>query len=156
MGRARSRIGAPLILLILAVFTSTASSQSLTKDNFHEYLRALENVDAEALRNRFYHEDFVLQLGDETMDLAGLLEYEAYLKSLVDFRFEVMQIVADESGIAIDVMETFDVKQDADVPNIGPARAGETYELHLNVFYGLTDGKISTINANVLSVEKLE
>lgn len=25
-----------------------------------------------------------------------------------------------------------------------------------NVFYGLTDGKISTISANVLSVEKLE
>jgi predicted ester cyclase len=147
---------APVVLLSLAILSGGAFAQPLSKENFHEYLSALEDVDAEALESRFYHEDFLLQLGEETMDIAELLEYENQLKSLVDFRFEVKQIVADESGIAIDAIETFDVKRDADVPNIGPARAGEKYELHINVFYGLTDGKISSISANVLSVRKIE
>jgi hypothetical protein len=46
------------------------------------------------------------------MDLAGLLEFEKSLKSLADFHFDVRQIVADESGIAIDAIETFDVLHD--------------------------------------------
>lgn len=155
----RNKVQFSRLLSVFLVFVSMNGpllAQSLTKENFHEYLRALENVDADLLESRFYHEDFRLQLGDETMDLAGLLEYENSLKSLVDFRFELIQIVADDSGIAIDAIETFDVKTNADVPNIGPAQAGERYELRLNVFYGLTEGKISTINANVLSVRKLE
>ena len=147
----------PLIRLPLALMTliaTSAGAQALNKDNFHEYLHALETVNSEQLEERFYHADFSIALGEDTMDVAALLEYEQFLKSLVDFSFDVHQIVADESGIAIDATETFIVKQNADVPNIGPARAGERYELRLNVFYSLTDGKISSITANVLSVEK--
>lgn len=157
MRRIRIYLGWPLsVFLVLASVSGPLLAQSLTKDNFHEYLRALENVDADALENRFYHEDFQVQSGDETMNLAELLEYEKALKSLVDFHFEVTQLVADDAGIAMDAIETFDVKRDADIPNIGPAQAGERYELHFNVFYGLTEGKISTIKANLLSVSKME
>lgn len=128
----------------------------LNKDSFHEYLRALENVDAETLTSRFYHQEFTFSQGDNTMDLAGLLEFERSLKALADFHFNVQQIVADESGIAIDAIETFEVLKDADIPNIGPAREGERWALHLNVFYSLKDGRISTIKPSVLSVEKIE
>lgn len=145
----------PLILLVLGGFSGAAGAQALNKESYGEYLDALVNVDAEALKNRFYHEDFSIRIGEETMDVARLLEFENDLKSLVDAHFEVNQIVADESGIAVDAVETFNVKQDGDVPNVGPARAGEQYDLHLNVFYVLSGGKILTIKANVLSVEKI-
>ncbi len=145
-----------LLFLALVAVGSPAGAQSLNKENFRDYLDALESVDAEALTTRFYHEDFSIETGDETLDLAGLLEFERSLKSLADFHFEVEQIVADESGIAIDAVETFVILQDADVPNIGPARKGERWELRLNVFYSLRDGKISSIRANVLSAKKLE
>lgn len=146
---------APLWIVLLTLFAGTAGAQALDKSNFHEYLHALESVDSVALKNRFYHEDFSIQLGEDSMDVDALLEYERFLKSLVDFRFEVHQIVADETGIAIDATETFDVKQDADVPNIGPAKKGERHELRLNVFYSLTDGRISAITANVLSARQV-
>ena len=149
----RRKTSATLALMVSLTVTGLANTvvaQPLNKENFHEYLDALENVDAEALTARFYHEQFKISQGDSTMDLAGLLEFEKSLKSLADFHFDVRQIVADESGIAIDAIETFDV------PNIGPARRGERWALHLNVFYSLRDGRISEIKANVLSVTKLE
>lgn len=150
------RWAASLILLVLIGACGAAGAQPLTKQNFRDYLDALENVDAEALKTRFYHRDFAIQLGDQTLDVDGLLAYETALKELVDFRFEVEQIVADDTGIAIDTIETFTVRKDADVPNIGPARAGDRWRLHLNVFYTLTGGKISSIKANVLSAERIE
>ena len=157
MSRDQKRSVTALILaLVMSGVSSAAIAQSVTRENFREYLDALENVDAEALTTRFYHEELTVDIGDETLDLAGLLEYERSLKSLVDFHFEVEQIVADESGIAIDAVETFVVLQDAEVPVIGPARKGERWELHLNIFYGLRDGRISNIKANVLSAQKVE
>jgi predicted ester cyclase len=154
--RTKLRALAPLTLLVVVAMSNAATAQTLNKENFREYLNALENVDEKALTTRFYHEEFSIIMGDGTMGLAGLLEYEKSLKALADFHFEVHQIVADESGIAIDAIETFDVLKDADIPNIGPARKGERWALHLNVFYSLRDGRISTIKANVLSVEKIE
>ena len=127
----------------------------MNKETFREYLDALERVDTEALINRFYHQDLEFRAGDVTMDRAGLLEFETSLKSMADFRFDVRQIVADESGIAIDTTETFDILVDADVPNIGPARKGERWQFHQAIFYTLRGGRISRINVNVLSVEKI-
>jgi predicted ester cyclase len=98
----------------------------------------------------------VIRQGDSTMDLAGLLAFEKSMKSLADFSFDVQQIVADESGIAMDAIETFDVLRDGNLPNIGPARKGERWAVHLNVFYSLKDGRISEIKANVLSVTQLQ
>ena len=154
--RTTSATLALMVFLTVTGLANTVVAQPLNKENFHEYLDALENVDAEALTARFYHEQFKISQGDSTMDLAGLLEFEKSLKSLADFHFDVRQIVADESGIAIDAIETFDVLHDGNIPNIGPARRGERWALHLNVFYSLRDGRISEIKANVLSVTKLE
>ena len=154
--RTRRVIRMPVVLLFVVGLSSEVAAQPLSKENFHEYLDALENVDAEALVERFYHEEFTFSQGDNTMDMAGLLEFEKSLKSLADFRFHVQQIVADESGIAMDAIETFDVLQDANIPNIGPALKGEKWAVHLIVFYSLRDGRISKIDVNVLSVSKLE
>ena len=156
MARKIIRYNRPAAFLVLAGLGGIAIAQPLNKENFREYLDALESVDTEALTTRFYHEDFSIDIGEDTLDIVGFLELEKSLSSLVDFHFEVDQIVADESGIAIDAIETFVVLQDADVPFIGPARKGERWELHINVFYTLADGKISTIKPNVLSVQKIE
>jgi predicted ester cyclase len=145
-----------MVFLIVTGSSNAAATQPLNKENFHEYLTALENVDADVLTARFYHEDFVIRQGDSTMDLAGLLAFEKSMKSLADFSFDVQQIVADESGIAMDAIETFDVLRDGNLPNIGPARKGERWAVHLNVFYSLKDGRISEIKANVLSVTQLQ
>jgi hypothetical protein len=76
-----------------------ANAQSLNNENFHEYLSALESVNSDVLRSRFYHRDFSISLGELTMDVDAILEYEKNLSSLVDFHFEIQQIVADETGI---------------------------------------------------------
>lgn len=128
---------------------------TLDRNNFHEYIDALARVDAEALTTRFYARDLSVEMGDETLDLVGLLEFEKSLQSLVDVHFKVDQLVADEDGIAMDAIETFVVRQDAEVPVIGPARKGERWELHLNVFYVLRDGRISKIKPNILSAKKV-
>lgn len=127
---------------------------SLTKENFREYLDALEKVDAELLTTRFYTKDFKITAGEMSMDLAGLLEFETSLKSLADFRFHEKRIVADETSIAMEAIESFDVLQDGTLPNIGPAKKGERWNVHLIVFYGLKDGRISDITVHTLSVEK--
>lgn len=56
----------------------------------------------------------------------------------------------------IDAVRTLLVLQDAAVPIIGPARKGERWEIHLNVFYTLRDERISTIKPNVISVQQAE
>ena len=127
---------------------------TLTKENFHEYLAALESVDGEVLATRFYHRDFSIEMGGETLDLAGLLDFEKSLKSLVDFHFDVKQLIVDEAGIAMDAIESFHVLRDAEVPVVGPARKGERWDLHLIVLYTLRDGRISNIKPNIVSVTK--
>ena len=147
----------PVVILLLAGLNGVAIAQPLSKENFREYLDALENVDAEALTTRFYHEQFsIIGVDGEALDAASLIEFERSLRSLVDFHFEVDQIVADETGIAIDATQTRVVLIDGDIPQIGPAKKGERWKLHLNVFYTLLDGKILTIKANLLSVRKIE
>ena len=147
----------PVVVLVLTALSGIAIAQPLNKENFREYLDALENVDSEALTTRFYHEEFsIIGVDGEALDAASLIEFEKSLSTLVDFHFEVDQIVADETGIAIDATQTRIVLRDGDVPQIGPAKKGEHWKLHLNVFYTLLDGKILTIKANLLSVQKVE
>lgn len=129
---------------------------AMTKETFREYLKALDNVDAEALTTRFYHRDFSTEMGGETLDLAELLDFEKSLKSVADLHFEPNQVVIDESGIAMDAVRTFHVLHDADVPIIGRARKGDRWEVHLTVFYTLRGGRISNIKPNVISVQKAE
>lgn len=94
----------------------------MDRETFREYLEALDNVDVEALTTRFYHPEFSTEIGGETLDLAGLLDFEKTLKSVADPHFEPVQIVMDESGIAMDAVRTLVVLHDADVPVVGPAR----------------------------------
>jgi hypothetical protein len=108
------------------------------------------------LTTRFYHSDFVAEIGGETLDLAALLDFEASLKSVADLHFEPQQVVIDESGIAMDAVRTLRVLHDADVPIVGPAREGDRWEVHVNVFYTLRDGRIANIKPNVISVQLAE
>lgn len=128
----------------------------MNRETFREYLEALDDVDVEALTTRFYHSDFSAEIGGETLDLAALLDFERSLKSAADLHFEPDQIVIDESGIAMDAVRTLRVLHDVDVPIIGPARKGDRWEVHLNVFYTLRDGRISSIKPNVISVQRAE
>ncbi len=128
----------------------------MNRETFHEYLEALDDVDVEALTTRFYHPELSTEMGGETLDLAGLLDFEKSLTSVADLHFEPVQIVIDEAGIAMDAVRTLRVRQDADVPMIGPAREGDRWEIRLNVFYTLRDGRISTIRPNVISMQQAE
>ena len=128
----------------------------MNRKAFHEYLEALDNVDVEALTTRFYHQEFSTEMGGERLDLAGLLDFEKSLSSVADLHFEPVQIVMDEAGIAMDAVRTLRVRQDGDVPMIGPARAGDCWEIRLNVFYMLRDGRISNIRPNVISMQQAE
>ena len=127
----------------------------LNKENFGDYLRALEDGDFEALATRFYSEDFTISIGEETLDLEAFLDFERSLIPIMDFTFVVNQIVSDETGIAMDAFENITVLQDSDNPLIGPALEGERWQMHINVFYVLTEGRISNISVNTLSMEKV-
>ena len=128
----------------------------MNRETFREYLEALDQMDVEALTTRFYHQEFSAEMGGETFDLAGLLDFEKSLISVADLHFEPIQIVMDEAGIAMDAVRTLRVREDADVPMIGPARAGDRWEFRLNVFYTLRDGRISHIRPNVISMQQSE
>ena len=128
----------------------------MNRETFHEYLEALDNLDVEALTTRFYHPEFSAEMGGETMDLVGLLDFEKSLTAVADLNFEPVQVVMDDSGIAMDAVRTLRVRHDADVPMIGPARTGDRWEIRLNVFYTLRDGRISTIRPNVISMQQAE
>ncbi len=56
----------------------------------------------------------------------------------------------------MDAVRTLRVLHDADVPIVGPAREGDCWEVHLNVFYTLRDGRIANIKPNVISVQLAE
>jgi predicted ester cyclase len=133
-----------------------AEATAVNRDTFHEYLEALDAMDVDALTTRFYHAEFSAEMGGETLDLAGLLDFEKSLISVADLHFEPIQIVMDEAGIAMDAVRTLRVREDADVPMIGPARRGDRWEFRLNVFYTLRDGRISNIRPNVISMEPAE
>ena len=65
MSKDRKRgVKATLIVLMLTGISSASIAQSVTRENFREYLDALENVDAEALTTRFYHEELTVDIGD--------------------------------------------------------------------------------------------
>lgn len=133
-----------------------AERAALRKENFNEYIEALESGDFDALRNRFYSRDFEITLGDEVMDLDAFLDYEASLRSIMDFDFDIRQIVADESGIAIDAVENITVTSDLENPMLGQVHPGEKWQVHMTVFYTLEQGKIASIGVNMLSAERVE
>ena len=91
---------------------------------------------------------------DEQGDLPRV--FEKSMKSVADLHFEPIQIVMDESGIAMDAVRTLVVLHDGDVPIVGPALEGDRWEVRLNVFYTLRDGRISNLKPNVISVQQAE
>ena len=127
---------------------------TVSRETFDEYLDALDSVDVEALTTRFYHEDFSAVLNGDTVDAAGLLEFEQLMLSLAEIRTEVDQVVIDNDGIAMDAVRTLTIHDDAEVPIIGAARKGDRWEVRINAFYTLRDGLIATIRPNVISVER--
>ena len=127
---------------------------TITRQDFDDYLDALDKVDVEALTTRFYHDEFSAELNGETVDAAGLLEFEQLMLSLAEIRTDVRQLVMDESGIAMDAVRTLTIRDDGEVPIIGAASKGERWEVRINAFYVLRDGLISTLRPNVISVDK--
>ena len=132
------------------------SHPPLNKDNFREYLDALENVDVELLSTRFYHKNFRVTAGEISLDLDGLLEFETSLKQIANFRFHEKRVVADKDGIAMEANETFDILNDGEIPNIGPVKPGERWNIHFIAFYDLLDGRIASIAVHNQSVMKMK
>lgn len=128
----------------------------LSKHNFHEYIHALETRDIELLEKRFYSDDFRIYFGKDSMNRKELLEFELTLAQSLNFKFDIEQIVADGSGIAIDAIEHVDILQKTMLPLVGEVHPGEKWKINIIVFYTLTNGKISKINTSFISAEKNE
>jgi len=121
---------------------------------FREYLEALDAVDVHALTTRFYHDEFEAHIGGDTLDVDALVAFEQELKTAADLHFEPIQIVIDENGIAMDAVRTLRIRRDGEVPIVGPAKEGDRWEVRLNVFYTLRDGRICAVTPNVISVQQ--
>jgi len=133
-----------------------AERAALTKENFNEYTDALTSGDFDTLRNRFYSADFEIAIGDQVMNLDDFLAYEASLRSIMDFDFTLRDIVADDSGIAIDTVENITVTSGTENPMLGAVQPGQKWQARMFVFYTLDAGKIASIEVNVVSAEQVD
>jgi predicted ester cyclase len=148
--------GMSLLMLASIPLAAAADAFRLNKNNFHEYITAFEKMDVESLGTKFYSKDIAVAIGTTTLDLKGLLEMEKASASLQDFKVEILQLVADNTGIALDGYENVNILQTGENALIGAVTKGDKWQLHINVFYKLAKGKIVDIRANVVSAKKVE
>ena len=62
---------------------------AMSEEAFREYLEALDAVDAETLRTRFYHHDFSAEIEGDTLDLDAVV-VEATVAPQVDFAVGIL------------------------------------------------------------------
>lgn len=78
-----------LALSINAVESLSADHPPLDKNNFKEYVKALEEGDEDAFRTKFYHENFSTMFGDKLINRNDFIDFEKSLHESVKFNFNV-------------------------------------------------------------------
>ena len=115
----------------------------MTKDEFAIYLRALQARDYATVRQH-YTPDYRAHFDGQTFDCDGVMAVERKLSELAESSWDVLDVIADDTGIAIHAFLEMRFKKDAphDFP-LGHFKAGQRIKKRFCGFYKLRDGKIS-------------
>lgn len=141
-------------LLYFATSAAVAAEQveALTRNNFHNYLRALAEQDFDAL-DQYYSKDIVAKFGDLVLDHAAVMQYEKGQAAFMDSTMEVRRLVGDDHNIVIEAMQVRTMLSDAPGNSV---KAGTAFHSHLIIFYTLEAGKISALEVFNLSSRQVD
>lgn len=118
----------------------------MTRDEFTDYIRAFSTCDYEGY-SRFYADDVTLTLGTvgEIRGKRAIVDFYRAMNRTVREKLTVQQVIADEGGLAADVLMEFEAIEDAPDFVIAPMRKGEVIRGGVFAFYTLRDGKVVSI-----------
>ena len=128
----------------------------MTKEEFAVYLRALQARDYDTIQ-QYYTHDYRAHFDGQTFDSRGVVAVERKLSELAESRCDVLDVVADGTGVAIHAFLEMTFKKDAplDFP-LGQFKAGQRIKKRFCGFYKLRDGKISEFRVFPFLGEKLD
>ena len=109
----------------------------MTKEEFATYLRALQAHDYTAIK-QYYTDDYRAHFDGATFDRDGVIAVERKLACVADSSWDVLDVVADETGIAIHAILEMRFQKDAP-PDfaLGPFKAGKRIKTRFCGFYKL-------------------
>jgi len=115
----------------------------MTKDEFAIYLRALQARDYDKIQ-QYYTPDYRAHFDGQSFDAKGVVAVERKLSELAESHWDVLDVVADDTGVAIHAFLEMRFKIDAplDFP-LGQFKAGQRIKKRFCGFYKLRDGKIA-------------
>ena len=127
----------------------------MTKEQFAIYLRALQDHDYAALLSH-YTDDYRAYFDGATFDRDGVIEVERTLASVAESSWDVLDVIADENGIAVHAFLEMRFKKDAPLGfPLGPFKAGERIKTRFCGPYKLRCGKIREFRVFPFVGEKL-
>jgi len=128
----------------------------MTKAEFSDYLRALQAHDYAAFK-QYYTPDYRAHFDGATFDRDAVVEVERQLAAIADSAWDVLEVIADEGGIAVHAI--IEMRFKADAPPgfaLGPRKAGERVKTRFCGLYKLRDGKICEFRVFPFLGERLE
>jgi hypothetical protein len=128
----------------------------MTKDEFAIYLRALQAHEYDAIQ-KYYTHDYRAHFDGQTFDRDGVIAVERKLAELADSSWDVLDVVADDNGIAVHAFLEMHFRKDApqDFP-LGRFKAGQRVKTRFCGFYKLRDGKICEFRVFPFLGERLD
>ncbi len=115
---------------------------------FMEYTRAFSDADFDRF-SQYYTDDVVCSLGGPGIVLRGkdgIVEFYREMFKTVRETLTLHHLIADDSGIAVDVTSQFTAIEDAPDFVVAPLKKGEFVRVPVFVHYELRDGRISRID----------
>jgi len=109
-----------------------------------EYARAFSDADFERF-SQYYTDDVVCALGGPGIVLRGkdaVVEFYREMFKTVRETLTLHRLIADDSGIAVDVTSQFTAIEDAPDFVVAPLRKGEFVRVPVFVHYELRDGRM--------------
>ena len=128
----------------------------MTKEKFAVYLNALQAHDYELIKSYYTH-DYRAHFDGATFDRDGVIEVEKTLASVADSGWDVLDIVADDTAIAVHAFLEMRFRKDSP-PGfaLGSFKTGERVRKRFCGFYKLRDGKICEFRVFPFLGEKLD
>src|SRR5580658_6471595 len=120
----------------------------MNKQLFEDYIASFNRDDFEGF-SKYYAEDVVLQLGTRKT-LRGrqaIIDFYREVKSRIRETLVIRNIVADETGLAVEVATEFHALEDWPDFIAGAIRKGESIHIVSWAFYTIVNGKFQTIRS---------
>jgi SnoaL-like domain len=123
----------------------------MNKQLYAEYIDSFNRDDFEGF-SKYYADDVVLQLGKRKTihGRQGIIDFYREVKSRIRETLVINNMVADETGLAVEVATEFYALEDWPDFIAGPIRKGESIHIVSWAFYTIVNGKFQTIRSTRL------